>query len=547
MKKLSAIINILICSSLLTACGGGSSTQGDGSGQMYTAALLNNPKSLDPQYADDESSNTVIANLYSGLMSKDSSGNVVCCNAESYTMSSDGLTYTFNLKDNNYWFSDLNDNDKVDVNEYFSVVADDYVFAFQRILDPEMQSPYSESFSCIKGGQDAINGAIDVNSIGVSAPDDHTVIIELEYPSADFINLLATNAAMPCNEEFFLSTKGRYGLDDKSVMSNGAFFVRQWFYDAYGNNNILYMKKNSANSSNESKIYPSFLSFTIEKSQSNIEALLKDDKIDCITSTTKGSYSKRKFYSESSRSITLGLIFNPNDAVYSNSDIHKAIAYSIDRAGLQEELDDDVQAAYGIIPPAVTLLGRSYRELSSDKLFDFYNETASLSCLESAKTALNIESFDTVKILVSTDNIDSGYLHLLSQQWQELFGYYIGVEEVTDDEFKSRITSGDYQIALYPLKGEYNSGVSVLEQLSECGHVQLSDEATSDIMALKACPNASEFADRFSSTEQKILNEFNFIPLFYKNSYLIMKKGNQDIIYDSFSGAVDYRIAKNFD
>ena len=153
---------------------------------------------------------------------------------------------------------------------YFPVTAQDYVFALKRILSPEMQSPYAKEFSCIKGGEACINGSASADSVGVRAKDDYTLEVQLDYPSADFLALMATTAASPCNEEFFLSTRGRYGLDDDSVMSNGAFFVRQWFYDPYGKNNILYMKKNYANSYDDDKIYPSFLSFTIEESASDI-------------------------------------------------------------------------------------------------------------------------------------------------------------------------------------------------------------------------------------------------------------------------------------
>lgn len=545
MKIFPIIICAAVCASVMTACGGGDD-KGNGDGHMYNAALFGNPQSLDPQYANDSSSNTVIKNLYSGLMSTDSLGNLVCCNAESYEISDDGLTYTFKLRDDNYWFFDYNESDTVDEGEYFPVFADDYVFAFQRILNPDMQSPYAENFTCIKGGEAALSGAVSPESIGVSAVDEYTVQFTLEYPSAEFLTLLSTNAAFPCNRDFFYSTKGRYGLDDKSVMSNGAFFVRQWFYDPYGVNNILYMKKNSANDCENYEICPSYLSFSIESKQSDIKSLFKDGDIDCLT-TLSNTYSTKKYIVSDSMATTLGLIFNPKDKVYSNGNLRRALALSVDREKIQEQLSSDVTTAYGIIPPAVMLMGRSYRELSSDKIFSEYSTEDALTYFDRAKKELNAESFDTVKILVSTDSIDSGYLHLLSQQWQNVLGCYIGIEEVTAEEFESRLENGDYSIALYPLKGDFNSGISVLEQfnkiscLESCGS---SDEITE---ALRRCANASEIVTQYSEAEEKILSEYGFIPLFYKNSYLVAGNENEDIFYDAFSDSVDFRIAKNYD
>lgn len=545
VKKITAFICCaLLC---LSSCGSSDAHQGDGSGMMYNVALLGNPQSLDPQYADDETSNTVISNLYSGLLKRDSSGNISCCNAESYNVSDDNTTYRFKLRTDNYWFFDKNANDKVDDDEIFPVTADDYVFALQRILDPEMQSPFAEEFSCIMGGRAAINGTAPAENIGVTAEDDYTLVITLDYPSADFPNLLASNAAFPCNKEFFLSTKGRYGLDDKSVMSNGAFFVRQWFYDPYGSNNILYMKKNSANSSDENKIYPSYLSFTIEKNEPDIRELFKNGNIDCFTTMNLGSFNKKKYSITSSRSVTLGLVFNPQDKICSNTNFRKSLAYGIDRTSLNEEIGSDVQTAFGIIPPSVTLLGRSYRELSTDSVFDFYDEAKALSFCEAAKSELNVESFGTLKLITSTNSVDSGYLHSVTRRLQDTLGFYIGIEEITQNEFDSRIESGDYQIALYPVKGSYNSGIPVLEQFPGNKVIGISENASNEIGSLRTVAELTELPEKLSLTERHILEEFSFIPIFYKNSYLITNDTNEDIVYDAFSGAVDFRIAKNFD
>lgn len=546
MINKSALLCALLLTSALFSCGS-SDSKGDGSGHMYNAALLNNPQSLDPQFACDESSETVISNLYSRLMKLDSSGNPVCSNAESYEISPDGLTYTFRLRSDNCWFFDYNDDDKIDEAECFPVTAHDYVFAFRRILDPEMCSPFADEFSCIKGGSAIINGSAPADSAGVTAADSTTLVIELEYPSADFLTLLASNAASPCNEDFFLSTKGRYGLDDKSVMSNGAFFVRQWFYDPYGSNNILYMKKNSANSYEADEILPSFLSFTIEKNEADIKKLFKDGGIDCITTLNAKAYNKKKYTVDAYRSLTLGIVFNPDSTVFSNENLRKSLAYSIDYNELSQALDSDAEAARGIIPPAVSLLGRSYRELSSDRLMNRFSEEEAKSCYSSAKSELNTESFDSVKLLVCTDTVDSGCLHVITQRWQDILGLYIGIEEVTAAEFDSRIENGEYQLALYPVRGLYNSGVSVLEQFTENPLIKVSGEAEQAINSLRKCPDSSELVELFADAEKKILSQYSFIPVFYKNTYLVAGNANENIGYDAFSGAVDFRYAKNYD
>ena len=124
--------------------------ESDGSGYLFTASLPANPKSLDPQSATDAASKTIIENLYEGLVELDENGSPQLAAAESYTTSADGLVYTFLLKNDRYWFYDANQDDVVDDDETWKVTASDYAYAFQRIFDPQTQSPYHHVFLSAK-------------------------------------------------------------------------------------------------------------------------------------------------------------------------------------------------------------------------------------------------------------------------------------------------------------------------------------------------------------------------------------------------------------
>ncbi|MGN0676287.1 MAG: peptide ABC transporter substrate-binding protein [Ruminococcus sp.] len=544
MKKSAFILSLVFALSFLVSCG---SDTNDGSGEMFDASLYKNPQSLDPQIADDVSSRTVISNMFSGLLSLDSDGAVVNDNAESYEISADGLSYKFKLRKDNYWFRDTDGDEDYSEGEYFPVTAHDYVFAFQRLFNPETRSELAGNFICIKNSEKILNGRLSPEEVGVYAEDDYTLVFQLEHSSADFLKLLTTTPALPCNEEFFYSTKGRYGLDEDSVISNGAFFMRQWFYDPYGSHNILYMKRNSVNSQYD-KVYPSYLSFSIEDSQEDINSEFISSDLDCISTLEFDSrFSKKKYSYDSYRSITLGLIFNKKDPIYSNENLRKALAYGINRESAKKKIDDDVEMAGGLIAPAVTLLGRSYRELSADDTLSVYDEKKSLEYLEKAKSELNRETFDPVKILVCNESVNPDELHVLSQQWSDLLGIYIGIEEVTEKNFYSRLDKGDYSIALYPVTADYNSGISFLYQFAKNPYFDIKDDTKQSITDLSYIANAQDYVSAFSDIERDILNQYCYIPVFYKNTYLVMKSENTDILYEPFSQAVNFQYAKNFD
>lgn len=530
--------------SFSVSCG---SDTNDGSGEMFDASLYKNPQSLDPQIADDVSSRTVISNMFSGLLALDSEGSVINDNAESYEISDDGISYTFRLRKDNYWFRDIDGDEDYSEGEYFPVTAHDYVFAFQRLFNPETRSELAGNFICIKNSEKIMAGKLSPEEIGVYAEDDYTLVFNLEHSSADFLKLLTTTPALPCNEEFFYSTKGRYGLDEDSVISNGAFFMRQWFYDPYGSHNILYMKRNSVNSQYD-KVYPSYLSFSIEDSQEDINSEFISSDLDCISTLEfDNRFEKKKYSYDAYRSITLGIIFNPKDEIYSNENLRKALAYGINRESAKEKIDNDVEMAGGLIAPAVTLLGRSYRELSADSSLSEYNKEKALEYLSKAKSELNRETFEPAKILVCNESVNPDELHVLSQQWSDLLGIYIGVEEVTESDFYSRLERGDYSLALYPVTADYNSGISFLYKFSDNPYFSINDDTKQSVINLSGIADAQDYVIAFSDIERDILSQYCYIPVFYKNNYLVMKSENTDILYEPFSQAVNFQYAKNFD
>lgn len=531
--------------------------ESDGSGYSFDYAMVGHPESLDPQFAEDECSMTVIGNLYSGLLKMDENGNIVNDAAEDYTVSSDGLTYTFKIRDNCYWFFDEDEDEQVTDDECINVTAYDFEFAFRRLFNPETCSPHREKFLCLKNAQDIVKGNMDYTQIGVHAQNETELVFQLDYKNAEFLNLLTLTPAMPCNEEFFYSTKGRYGLDDESVMSNGAFFVRQWFYDPYGSDNFVYMQRNLANT-NYDRIYPVAVNFYMKDNYADAKAAFDAGESNVMLAFTCDAKTKEENNVKLYQNYTAGIIANPDNPRYSNTNIKKALAFGIDKEAFDGEVSEDLSKAYGIIPPGVTVDGKSYRELCPDKKAYFskydsttveYNPELAINYYETGMRQMDLQSLENIKLLVPEGLMDMEYLHLVTQNWQTLFGFYIGIEEVTEEEFYNRIESRDYTLALYPLTGNYNSPVSVLEQFTSAVNPFEYSNSTVDILCkeLDKMGNYEEHLSEILELEKIILNDFDFIPVFYKGEYEIMSGGNADIIYQPFTKQLFFRYAKYFE
>ncbi len=542
IRRLCAAAAAVLCGVLCLA--GCSHKENTGAGFLFTCTLADNPGCLDPQFTDNPYASAVLANTMEGLMRLDAAGNPVCAEALNYAVSKNGLHYTFTLRDDCYWFSPDSDPERPE-----RVTARDYVFAFKRLVDPGQYSPFAEDFACIRNAAAITAGDMGVDALGVTAPDATTLEIELSYPEPEFLTLLTRSCAVPCNQLFFESTKGRYGLDDKTVLCNGPFYLTKWVYDQYGGGNFITCRKNK-HYCDPDAVFPSSLQFNIMHSEEEAAADFAGGTSDIyLTDSYPKDYTASKDYTVYSyRCRTLGLIFNQEIARTRNENLRQALARSIDRSQMNGLLSEDMQAAYGVIPPAVTLLGRSYRELYADE------QAAIPYQPELAKTYFDAAARDiglgtaTVQILVPSTVLDTEALLSVCQGWQDLFGYYIGIETVSPDEFDRRIAAGDYSIALWALQPEENSCDAALDKVTESCPMLGTDAAglASVFAAPGLAAQRSDSVALYGDAEKAFLESCCFIPLLYKNTYMVVTAGNEDIRYDPFTGAVYLRDAKHF-
>ena len=534
IQNIALVFLMIITILAMTSC-----KEDDGSGYIYRMNLQNNPKNLDAQMATDKESIMVITNMMEGLMKVQASGAIVPAAAESFEMSEDGLTYTFYLKKNQQW----------DTLADFSaeVTADDFVFAFQRIFDKETKSPYSKDYLCIKNASAIINGVMDASNLGVKATDKYTVEFTLEYPYYDFLSLLTKSAAMPCNREFFEFTKGKYGMSAEATASNGAFYLKEWNYDPYWDNNYIIMRRNKAFSENQ-YVYPYSLNFFIKGEDNDDGFSFSEGDVDCYIAQEYDS----KIFSESNytayQTKTVGLLFNINAENLNNFEIREVLAKSINREVYSYELSENLSTAYGIIPPSISVQGKSYRDLSPDKLLAVY-DVNSAALWENVLKKTGKSSVDNLKITVSDSFSESELIYNISDQWRENLLLYSAVELVSEMEYEAKLADKSFSIALVELSAEENS-VSEFWNYFSSGEYSEAYRATSlnnDIRNANTVESLSDAVDKYTDIEKNILNKYVFVPLFYKNEYFVYDKSSSDAVYYPFVSTVSFAEAKYFD
>ena len=198
----------------LTACGSGSNS--------FTWFVDSIPANLDPQVASSASDIIACENLYSGLVRRTPDGSLAPELCERWEVSADRLTYTFYLKDGLTYTAS-----KGDPSDY-AITAEDFVFAFQRMFLPGTNSPYAVEFSALENSAAVLAGQKPASALGVTAAEPLKLVFRLSSPDETFLSKLTLPGAMPCDEAFFDSTRGTYGLTSASTLSSGHFYLYNW-------------------------------------------------------------------------------------------------------------------------------------------------------------------------------------------------------------------------------------------------------------------------------------------------------------------------------
>lgn len=180
--------------------------------QTFTYRVLDEFSSFDPQVVEDVEGANVVRDLFEGLYNQDAAGNNVPGVALSHTVSEDNKTYTFTLRDNAKW------------SDGTPVTAGDFVYAWQRAVDPELASPYAwyMELMSIENGAEIIAGEKPVTDLGVSAPDDHTLVVQLTQPLPYFDKMVSHATTFP-SPKWVIEEHGAEWTRPENMVSNGAY------------------------------------------------------------------------------------------------------------------------------------------------------------------------------------------------------------------------------------------------------------------------------------------------------------------------------------
>lgn len=530
------ILSFAIILPCLTAC-----VSDDGTDKAISYSLTDEPKNLDPQMAVDNNSLLVIRNIFEGLTRYDQNGNIIPGVAEEWSSNSDYTEYTFRLRRNAKWSNDT------------PVTAKDFVYAWKRALDPKTKSSACSPLFSVKNARAINKGEMEVDSLGVTIIDDYTLKVSMEYSYSDFVLQTPKSVFMPCNEEFFLSTNGHYGLDDEYIISNGPFVIQPkkgWSHDNYVRTirNEKYVGHN--------KVSPRVLYFGIRSADTDYFSLLENGTVESAAIETKNISKLKKtdykYYTVTD--TTWGFLFNTQKPALSQTAIRRAMVSCItDEACTDSETGKSLipygfEEANDIIPPSTHLNGQLYRELVGSGFKESYDPNTARQSMNSALASIKLNRMPTINLICPDDQQVIALMQSIMHSWQQYLYVYVNIEPLDLSTIQYRVNLGDYQIAFYPISPSSDDPLSTLSQFtstSSSNPAFLNHPAYDKLVEKASSKSSTEDILAPIAAAEKYLNMYVvFYPIYYEVQYYVTLPTVSGIYFSPFDGAADFTNCK---
>ncbi len=506
--------------------------------------IKNDPMCLDPQVAETDEAKLIVNNCYEGLVRLDENGEIIPGVAESWTVSPDGLMYTFKLRENTNWqllksFKGVLEDENYLENFETKVTAYDFQFALRRAVDKTTDSPDAEKLYCIVNARQIHSGEADKSSLAVNAPDESTLVITLERANPDFLRVLTLPLCMPCNEEFFNATHAKYGLDLKYTFCNGPFYLARWAVD-----NSLVMYRNEGYVGSQ-KVKPTAVYFNINKDEESVVSKLKQLTYHCAYISDEAAYGlsdNRKVSCSVTENEVIGLAFNCSDRVMQNESLRKALVM-MTASDKIEKPENTIATAKGIIPECCRFGNKSYRQAAGVNAPLGYDEQSAVELWQAGLKELESESAG-VKIICTEEY--SAQMQKVIQTWQKILSTAIvaKVEILSADDLKKAVKDDNYQIAVTGIKSETANVTDTLEfftsgnsknifNYSDAGYDKLYEEILTTYQG-------DEILAGLKSAEKLIADKAVFCPLFTYGDYIAIGEEATGLVPSSALESVSF-------
>lgn len=456
LKGVLAGVATISLGMLLAACGNGNSSSK--SAAQSGTLNLSTTAPLDTIDISKSTGFGQTGNVFESFYRLGKNGKPTAGLAKTGTVSKDGKTWTFKIRDSKWSNGD-------------PIVAQDFVYSWRRSLNPKTASPYAYLFSGVKNADAIIAGKKSPNALGISAPDKKTVVVKLNRPIAYFRVLMAYPLFGPQNEKVVKKYGNRYATKAQYQVYSGPFKIKGW----NGTNDTWSFVKN--NDYWDKKVVKlNKINYQVVKSNNTGYQMYQQGKLDLtpLSSEQVKNLKSNQDFTQYPYSLVRFLLYNFKDKnavnrkALNNKNIRLALSLSIDRDIVTKKvLGNGSTLPKGFVAndlAANPKTGIDFAKEQAVKNTVDYNPALAKKYWQKGLQEIGQKSL-TFDVLSSNDEADSDQLtqYLQSQWTKELKGIKINITNIPDKSTTSRAQQGNFDIYLSHWGGDFNDPMTFMQ------------------------------------------------------------------------------------
>ncbi|MGN1406953.1 peptide ABC transporter substrate-binding protein [Lactobacillus sp.] len=523
-KAFSVGATVLASAALLAACGGSSSSKSSSSKKTLNWMVASEIPSMDLSKATDATSFNQLSNTMEGLYRLGKGSKLEKGLATSERVSKDGKTYTYTLRKSKW-------------SDGSELTAKDFVYSWQRTVNPKTASQYSYLFSGIKNADAIVAGKKPVSSLGIKAVGKYKLVVTLERRIAYFDKLMGFAVFFPQSEKAVNKYGSKYGTASKYMLYNGPYKQTGWT----GSNLSWKMVKN-ANYWDKKNVKLDTITWSVQKTPSTSYNLYQSNKLDYTgldASQTK-QLKNQKGYVTLNQGATFYLQFNQAKNKYlANTNVRKALSLAINRKGLTSSLGGNSLPANTLTPTQLTdVNGEDYTKRISKSAEVYYpTSTQKSEAVKYLNKGLKELGVSKISFKILSDDTDSGKktTEFLQSNFESTFGGKVSVS-VQNLPFKTRLsrsTAGNFDIVVSGWSADFADPISFLDLFTSTNAENNGKWKNSQYDKLiadsKTTASTSKRWDDLTKAEEILLNNVGVAPLYYNTNAALIRPTVKDV------------------
>ena len=479
---------------------------------------------MDLSKATDVTSFNQLTNTLEGLYRLGPNSKLEKGLATSEKVSKDGKTYTYTLRKSKW-------------DDGTPVTAKDFVYSWQRTVNPKTASQYSYLFSGIKNADDIVAGKKPVSSLGVKAEGKYKLVVTLDRRIAYFDKLMGFAVFFPQQEKAVKKYGSKYGTASKYMAYNGPYKQTGWT----GSNLTWKLVKNK-NYWDAKDVKLDAIKYSVQKSPSTAYNLYQSKKLD-YTSLDASQTKQLKndpAYRSLNQGATFYLEFNVAKNKYlANANVRKALSLAVNRKGLCSTLGGSSTPANTLTPPQLTNVnGEDYTKgIASSAEANYPTSTKkseAVKYMDKGLKELGVKSF-SFKILSDDTDAANKTTEALQSNFESTFGKRVSVS-VQNLPFKTRLsrsTAGNFDIVVSAWSADFADPISFLDLFTsknpENNGKWKNSEYDKLVADSKTTSSSSKRWDDLTKAEEILLKDSGLSPLYYQSSSVLVRTNVKDV------------------